>query len=103
MSTFYVYDCNYIFVSGEGLSTHFNNKYLLNDFYVKLAFQLMILQLPCGSDSKESACSVGDLGWEDPVEEGMAIHSNILAWRIPMDRGAWWATVHGVTESGTAE
>ena len=29
------------------------------------------------------------LGWEDPLEEGMAIHSNILAWRIPMDRGAW--------------
>ena len=36
------------------------------------------------------------LGQEDPLEEGMATHSNILAWRIPMDRGAWWATVHGV-------
>ena len=31
------------------------------------------------------------LGWEDPLEEGMATHSSILAWRIPMDRGAWWA------------
>ena len=29
------------------------------------------------------------LGWEDPLEEGMAGHSSILAWRIPMDRGAW--------------
>ena len=29
------------------------------------------------------------LGWEDPLEEGMATHSGILAWRIPMDRGAW--------------
>jgi len=29
------------------------------------------------------------LGWEDPLEEGMATHSSILAWRIPMDRGAW--------------
>ena len=37
------------------------------------------------------------LGWEDMLEEGMATHSSILAWRIPMDRGAWKATVHGVT------
>ena len=42
---------------------------------------------------------VQSLGWEDPLEEGMAIHSSILAWRIPMDRGPWWATVHGVTKS----
>ena len=34
---------------------------------------------------------VGDLDWEDPLEEGMATHSSILAWGIPMDRGAWWA------------
>ena len=31
----------------------------------------------------------------------MATHSSILAWRIPMDRGAWWATVHGVAKSRT--
>ena len=31
----------------------------------------------------------------------MATHCSILAWRIPMDRGAWWATVHGVAESQT--
>ena len=37
------------------------------------------------------------LGQEDPLEEGMATHSSILAWRIPMDRGAWQATIHGVT------
>jgi len=42
---------------------------------------------------------VGSLVWEDPPEEGMATHSSILAWRIPMDRGAWWATVHGVAKS----
>ena len=41
------------------------------------------------------------LGWEDPLEEGMATHSSILAWRIPKDRGACWATVHGVTTSRT--
>ena len=34
-------------------------------------------------------------GQEDPLEEGMATHSSILAWRIPMDRGTWPATVHG--------
>ena len=43
------------------------------------------------------------LGWEDPLEKCMATHSSILAWRISMDRGAWEATVNGVTESGTTE
>ena len=40
-----------------------------------------------GSDGKESACSAGHLGWEDPLEKGMAIHSSILAWRIPWTGG----------------
>ena len=53
---------------------------------------------PGGSDDRESACSVGYLDsvpGEDPLEEGMATRSSILPWRISMDRGAWWATVHG--------
>ena len=41
------------------------------------------------------------LGWEDPLEESMATHSSVLAWRIPMDRGAWRATVHRVAKSRT--
>ena len=42
---------------------------------------------------------IWSLGWEDPLEEeSMATHSSILAWRIPMDRGAWQAMVHGVTK-----
>ena len=41
------------------------------------------------------------LGREDPLEEGMATHSSLLAWRIPMDTGAWRATVRGVTKSQT--
>ena len=44
---------------------------------------------------------VGSLGQEDPLEEERATHLDILAWRIPMDRGARWATVHGVAKSQT--
>ena len=40
----------------------------------------------------------GSLGQEDPLEEGMATHSSVLAWRTP---GAWWAAVHGVTQTRT--
>ena len=42
---------------------------------------------------------VRSLSWKDPLEEGMATHSSILAWRIPMDRKAWWATVLGAAKS----
>ena len=41
------------------------------------------------------------LGWEDPLEEGMATHSSTLAWIIPTDRGSWRTTVRGVTKSPT--
>ena len=66
----------------------------------------MVIQgFPGSSAGKESACNAGDPGSipgrEDPLKEGMATHSSILAWRITMDRGAWWATVHGVTSSRT--
>ena len=56
---------------------------------------------------KESVCEAGASGdaysipGEDPLEEGMATHPSILSWRIPMDRGTWWATVHGVSKSWT--
>ena len=43
------------------------------------------------------------LGWENPLEEGMATYSRIHAWRIPMDREACWAAVSGVTELDTTE
>ena len=39
------------------------------------------------------------LGWEDALEKRMATHFSILAWRIPMERGAWRATIHGVAKS----
>ena len=43
---------------------------------------------------------VQPLGWEDTLEEGIATHSSVLAWKIHTDGGAWWATVHGVTKIG---
>ena len=57
-----------------------------------------------GSDDNLPAFA-GDLGLipglEDPLEECLATYSSILAWRIPMERGVWWATVYGVTKSQT--
>ena len=41
---------------------------------------------------------VQSLGCEDPLGGSMATHSSDLAWRIPMDRGAWQATVPGVAK-----
>ena len=59
----------------------------------------IFLGFPDGSVTKESTCNAGDLGsipgLGRSLEEGMATHSSILAWRIPMDWGAWWAAVHG--------
>ena len=56
----------------------------------------MVKNLPAMRES-----GVQSLGWEDPLEKGMETHSSILAWRIPMDRGAWQATVLGVAKSRT--
>ena len=46
---------------------------------------------------------VRSLGQEDPLKEGTVTHSSILAWRIPMDGGAWRATDRRVTESRTQQ
>ena len=54
----------------------------------------MVKNLPAMQETQ-----VQSLGWEDSLEEGVATHSSILAWRIPMDRGAWRAIVHGFTKS----
>ena len=63
------------------------------------------MDFPVGSDGKESACNEGDLG----LIPGLGRfpgggHGNPFQYpclETPMDRGAWWATVHGVTKSGT--
>ena len=52
---------------------------------------LMVKNLP----AMQETC-VQSLDREDPLEKGMATHSSILAWGIPMDRGAWQAMAHSV-------
>ena len=63
-----------------------------------------------GANDKEPPPNAGDmrhgtrvpsLGWEDPLEEGMATHSSMLSWRILMDRGVWWAIVYEVAKIRT--
>ena len=58
-----------------------------------------VKNLPAMQEAKETW--VWSLGQEDLLEEGMATHSSILAWRIPMDRGPWQAAVHRVAKSQT--
>ena len=57
----------------------------------------MVKNLPAMQEPQETQVQL--LGWEDPLEKGMATHSSILAWRIPMDREAWKAIVHCVTKN----
>ena len=63
---------------------------------------------PLGPSSKEPIClcrrhkrQVQFLGWGDPLQEGMAMHSSVSCLENLMDRGAWWATVHSVVPSQT--
>ena len=57
-----------------------------------------VKNLPANQEMQET--QVLSLGWEDPLEENMATHFSILAWRVLMDRGAWQATVHGLQRVG---
>ena len=67
---------------------------------IQLHTYVYLFLLTGGSDSKEppamwETCNVQSQGWKDPLEKEMATHSSILAWKIPMDGGAWGAAVHG--------
>ena len=83
---------------GEGLG------YPLHYSWASLVVQ-MVKNPPAKKEKKNSPAVwetwLQSLGWEDPLEEGMATHSSILAWRIPMDRGDWQATVHELIKSWT--
>ena len=58
---------------------------------------LVVKNLPANAGDAETR--VQSLGRGDPLEEEMATHSSILAWENPMDREAWWATIHGVAKN----
>ena len=57
-------------------------------FYQNFDSHYQYMGLSGGSVDKESTCNAGDLGWEDPLEKGMATHSTILALRVPMGEEA---------------
>ena len=74
---------------GEG--TGYALQYSLASLVAQMVKNLLVMQ----------EIKVQSLGWEDPLEEGLATYSSILAWRISMHRRAWWVTVHGVKKSPT--
>ena len=84
-------------IPGSGISPGEGTAYPLQYSWASLVAQ-MVKNLPAMWETWVRA-----LGWEDPLEENMATHSSILASRILTDRGAWQATVHGVTDSDTTE
>ena len=81
----------YFSIPSRDLSVVFTSVYLSASLVAQ-----MVQNLPAMRETW-----VRSLGWEDPLEEGMATHSSNLAWRIPVDRRAWQAIVHRVTKSQT--
>ena len=79
----------YFSIPSRDLSVVFTSVYLSASLVAQ-----MVQNLPAMRETW-----VRSLGWEDPLEEGMATHYSILAWRIPTDRGAWQGTIHRVTNS----
>ena len=80
-------------ISGSGRSPREGIGYPLQYSWASLVAQT-IKNLPAMRETW-----VRSLGWENFLKEGMATLSSILAWRIPMDRGAWWGIVHRVIKS----
>ena len=117
-----VYTFPYYYCSKYSANTfhlYENNNFLFLTIYFGSRFRILcnssLSYLPKFLHITKLCCpggSVGDnlpviqgtqvqfLGWEDPLEKGMTTHSSILAWNS-MDRGAWWAIVHGITKSQT--
>ena len=67
--------------------------------YYEINISNIYLGFPGSLAGKESACNAGDMGSIPGL--GTATHSSILAWRIPIDRGAWQVTIHGFPKSQT--
>ena len=86
----------HLFKSFFGVSTHLDK---INEYYGASQVALVVKNLPANAGDLSDRSSIPGSG--DPLEEGMATHSNILAWRTPMGRGPWRATVGGVVKSRT--
>ena len=76
------------------------------DWFILLKKKINLPQASLVAQMVKNLVKCGRPGFDpwvgkDPLEESMATHSSILAWRIPMDRGTWWAIVHTVTKSQT--
>ena len=69
-------------------------KWLLDTYGASL-----VAQLVRNPPAMREKTWVWSLGWEDPLEQGMAVHSSVLAWRIAIDRGAWRPTGRGIAKS----
>ena len=67
--------------------------------YYEINISNIYLGFPGSLAGKESTCNAGDMGSIPGL--GTATHSSILAWRIPIDRGAWQVTIHGFPKSQT--
>ena len=81
------------------LSFFFHENYQLYDKDWVSQVAQWVKNLPAMQEMQEMR--VWPLHQEGPLEEGMATHSSILGWRIPLDRAAWWATVHSIAKSQT--
>ena len=76
--------------------------YLSYNLIVKWASQVtLVVENLSANMGRCKETWVWSLGWENPLEKGTATHSSVLAWRIPMDRGAWLAIAHEVAKSWT--
>ena len=87
--------CNLPFTKVASVATSFDHTYLTN--------RASLVAQTVKNPPAMQETWVHSLGWEDPLEEGLATHSGILAWRIPKEGGAWQAAVHGIAELDMTE
>ena len=66
-----------------------------------MRMEALVVKNPPANAGDMRHAGVRSQGWEDILEEGMATHSSILAWRVLTDRGAWGAAVQRVAKSRT--
>ena len=100
-----------VFSSESALGIRWQIRVVSSAFLRLLMFLLAVLILACDWASlvaqraknlpAAQETQVQFLGQEDPLEKGMATHFSILGLENSMDRGDWWATIHGITKSRT--